>query len=412
MPLTAAEVLSAGINPPVQEMDVTPPHSSSPQTPSLESAKDVLLEALAGPKLASDTDMKLEANEVLTFQQEQRENVETETEAAGALLVLTGNNGKLSHNQVEHNRRLRAKQLFDELRQILPGGSDNGKFKDRNALLQIAVDVLRAAECKDEMGSEDEVKVESESNPSEPEVESRSGLYCEILAGGQAWEGLPDGDTKGDGEDGEKKLSHSEAEQRRRLMARNFYNELRNLLPGPDTERLDKNAILQRTIERLKEVAAAAADETTQKEVELQGGLAAVLSDKVNRTNLSQSPPDVVLGMLNLVASRSKHTSAALGTPPLRPKAIPVKPSSSTPTLTRAAHGGGGSDALPAMERLPAVQRVRKTALQTRKELPSPEPRRADGFDTTMADEDEELGNTHKRMHTEGHESGHLPHGV
>lgn len=97
MPLTAAEVLSAGLKPPGPEKTKTAP-TPTPLPPVTPSSADVLLEALAAPT-AGDQVMP-DAFERVVSGESQMDSGETEAEAAGALLVLTGTNGKLSHNQV------------------------------------------------------------------------------------------------------------------------------------------------------------------------------------------------------------------------------------------------------------------------------------------------------------------------
>ena len=51
----------------------------------------------------------------------------------------------------------------------------------------------------------------------------------------------------------EKRLSHKEVEQRRREKAKQYFDELRGLLPyGGDSAKFDKNAILHHSIELIK----------------------------------------------------------------------------------------------------------------------------------------------------------------
>eukprot|EP00287_Rhodomonas_sp_CCMP768_P008650 CAMPEP_0196736338 /NCGR_PEP_ID=MMETSP1091-20130531/14433_1 /TAXON_ID=302021 /ORGANISM="Rhodomonas sp., Strain CCMP768" /LENGTH=148 /DNA_ID=CAMNT_0042080051 /DNA_START=181 /DNA_END=623 /DNA_ORIENTATION=- len=67
---------------------------------------------------------------------------ETVATVAGALLGLQNENSRMSHKQVEQHRRLKAKQYFDELRCLVPGGTDSKN--DRNRVLQLAIDHLKA----------------------------------------------------------------------------------------------------------------------------------------------------------------------------------------------------------------------------------------------------------------------------
>ncbi|KAJ1481469.1 hypothetical protein T484DRAFT_1807314, partial [Baffinella frigidus] len=61
---------------------------------------------------------------------------------AGALLDLSGSDpSRMSHKQVEQHRRLKAKEHFDELRCLVPGGRD--AKNDRNRVLALALAHLK-----------------------------------------------------------------------------------------------------------------------------------------------------------------------------------------------------------------------------------------------------------------------------
>ena len=297
-PLTAAQVLAIGVGKNENHAAEGKVAVSEPQPLKPPLPFDPLTAALHGmPRLESI--VKTEAID--------------ESSAAGALLGLHGN--KLSHNQVEHNRRLKAKQLFDELKLLLPGGEDPLKVRDRNALLKMAVDVMKALQSyisKIESNMPDcsplhnDTKAESKENSgTDDEAHFRGpGNYSEVLAGlnqstaeQTAFAGM---EMELESGDQDRKLSHSEAEQRRRQIARNYYNELRAFLPGNDKDKLDKNAVLQRTIFCIKQAAAAAALSGNPPVEEHSHSEDDAMQPE---QGLSESPPDVVRGFLAMVAS-------------------------------------------------------------------------------------------------------------
>jgi len=310
-PLTAAQVLAIGVSKNEGLVAERTPFVSEPQPLKPPLPFDPLTAALHGmPKLESL--VKTEAID--------------ESSAAGALLGLHGN--KLSHNQVEHNRRLKAKQLFDELKLLLPGGEDPLKVRDRNALLKMAVDVMKALQSyvsKIESNMPEcsalhhETKTESKENSgTDDEAQFRTpGNYSEVLAGlnqsGAEQAAFAGMEMDLEGGDQDRKLSHSEAEQRRRQIARNYYNELRAFLPGNDKDKLDKNAVLQRTIFCIKQAAAAAAAAAQAGKSPLEDHSHSEDDTAMQPEHgLSESPPDVVRGFLAMVASGASYQARGL----------------------------------------------------------------------------------------------------
>jgi len=109
---------------------------------------------------------------------------------------------RLSHKQVEQYRRMKAKEYFDQLRDLLP----NKDIRcDRNKILQEAINFLK------------DVKGMKTSPWNSPEA-SESGLQFEMEDIEQEM-------------NSSKALSHNEVEQRRRQMAKQLFEELRALLP-------------------------------------------------------------------------------------------------------------------------------------------------------------------------------------
>eukprot|EP00284_Hemiselmis_tepida_P011090 CAMPEP_0174943630 /NCGR_PEP_ID=MMETSP1355-20121228/77132_1 /TAXON_ID=464990 /ORGANISM="Hemiselmis tepida, Strain CCMP443" /LENGTH=206 /DNA_ID=CAMNT_0016190887 /DNA_START=152 /DNA_END=768 /DNA_ORIENTATION=+ len=156
--------------------------------------------------------------------------------AINALLGLQNETPKLSHKQVEQQRRLTAKAHFEELRGLIPGGTD---FRhDQNGVLRITVECVRCL---------------LEGRPLPPPVgpQERSGS-----AASQADELMFEMDgLEAPKADPEAKLKHNETEQRRRSLARDYYNQLRSLLPGASECKPipDKNAVLAMTITFLRD---------------------------------------------------------------------------------------------------------------------------------------------------------------
>eukprot|EP00282_Hemiselmis_andersenii_P000782 CAMPEP_0114116398 /NCGR_PEP_ID=MMETSP0043_2-20121206/4476_1 /TAXON_ID=464988 /ORGANISM="Hemiselmis andersenii, Strain CCMP644" /LENGTH=299 /DNA_ID=CAMNT_0001208715 /DNA_START=294 /DNA_END=1190 /DNA_ORIENTATION=+ len=154
--------------------------------------------------------------------------------AINALLGLQNETPKLSHKQVEQQRRLTAKMYFEELRGIIPGGTDHRH--DQNGVLRITVDCVRAL-------TEDAPSPP----PAAPPERGSTGAHGDDLMfeidGLEAPKPEP-----------EAKLRHNETEQRRRSLAREYYNQLRALLPAASDCKPppDKNAVLAMTIEFLR----------------------------------------------------------------------------------------------------------------------------------------------------------------
>lgn len=162
------------------------------------------------------------------FPSDSTENVAT------ALLGLQGENTRMSHKQVEQHRRLKAKQYFDELRCLVPGGMDSKN--DRNRVLQLAIDHLKAV-----------LSGQATATPTIKEENAEKDEAARLSEEDTASEQLM---FEMDGVDG-RKLSHNEVEQRRRLQAKLLYEELRSLLPN--AAKFDKNTVLLSCIHILKQ---------------------------------------------------------------------------------------------------------------------------------------------------------------
>mmetsp|Transcript_70085 Transcript_70085/g.146136 ORF Transcript_70085/g.146136 Transcript_70085/m.146136 type:complete len:462 (-) Transcript_70085:21-1406(-) len=159
------------------------------------------------------------------------DSTETVATAAGTLLGLQNENTRMSHKQVEQHRRLKAKQYFDELRCLVPGGTDSKN--DRNRVLQLAIDHLKAV-LSGKVSASQVVKHET--------AEAEEALSGEDTSGELMFE-MEGVDSK--------KLSHNEVEQRRRMQAKMLYEELRSLLPN--ASKFDKNTVLLSCIHLLKQ---------------------------------------------------------------------------------------------------------------------------------------------------------------
>jgi len=317
MPLTAAEVLSGGILHGHDGGSVNSPSIASSASTSA-SPRDPMLNALVYPPVLNlpKQAMTITHGTKRLNEDSQHENSNTETAAAGALLDLTSTSAaKLSHNEVEHNRRVKAKQLFDDLRSLLPD-SEASRLKDRNAMLYVAIEVLKRKTVGGEAGA---VKVEEHcSNDESSEMETRSpGLYCDVLAGCGQWEGIPEKETaEATATSAKPKLSHSEAEQKRRLIARGYYNQMRALIPDGDVEKLDKNGILERAIEQLRRMRNGEdhkADTAATTEAADPPEPPGLTSKDFKNFNLSESPQDVVSGFINMIDSGNPGTQQRKG---------------------------------------------------------------------------------------------------
>mmetsp|Transcript_61773 Transcript_61773/g.147721 ORF Transcript_61773/g.147721 Transcript_61773/m.147721 type:complete len:313 (-) Transcript_61773:1327-2265(-) len=129
---------------------------------------------------------------------------------------------RMSHKQVEQFRRQKAKEYFEELRELLPNNTDHRC--DRNKILQEAITYVRelkgmkgGTSQDDEDGTNEDMQFEMEDV-----AESEGGA----------------------------KPSHNEVEQRRRLLAKQYFDELRSLLPN--AAKFDKNTVLVNTILLIK----------------------------------------------------------------------------------------------------------------------------------------------------------------
>lgn len=133
---------------------------------------------------------------------------------------------RMSHKQVEQHRRLKAKMYFDDLRSILPNVDVRS---DRNKVLAVAIDYI-----KDLQG----IPI-----PPGQRACERAGLRTDEDDDGLMF----------DMDDGQK-LSHNVVEQRRRHLAKGYFDELRALLPHPQAAKFDKNTVLQHTLILLRDI--------------------------------------------------------------------------------------------------------------------------------------------------------------
>jgi len=128
-----------------------------------------------------------------------------------------------SHKQVEQYRRMKAKEYFEDLRDLLPSSRDTRC--DRNRILQEAIEYVKELEGliapRDRSSGDDD-----------------DGLQFDMD------EEKRDEDTK--------HLSHNQVEQRRRQLAKSHFEDLRNLLP--DAGKFDKNTILLHTIQLIRKL--------------------------------------------------------------------------------------------------------------------------------------------------------------
>jgi hypothetical protein len=134
---------------------------------------------------------------------------------------------RMSHKQVEQHRRLKAKMYFDDLRSILPCVDVRS---DRNKVLAVAIDYI-----KDLQG----IPI-----PPGQRASERAGLRAD----NEDDEGL-----MFDMDDAQK-LSHNVVEQRRRHLAKGYFDELRALLPHTQAAKFDKNTVLQHTLILLRDI--------------------------------------------------------------------------------------------------------------------------------------------------------------
>jgi hypothetical protein len=128
---------------------------------------------------------------------------------------------RMSHKQVEQFRRQKAKEYFEELRELLPHTTDHRC--DRNKILQETISYVR------ELKGLSTVK-------SPEDDDSKNEMQFDM-------------DDVADSEPSAKP-SHNEVEQRRRLLAKQYFDELRGLLPN--AAKFDKNTVLVNTIQLIK----------------------------------------------------------------------------------------------------------------------------------------------------------------
>jgi len=131
-----------------------------------------------------------------------------------------GGSNRPSHKQVEQYRRMKAKEYFEELRDLLPASRDTKC--DRNRILQEAIEYVK--ELKGLTPPRDRTGGDLDDDGLQFDLEEDSGKKEE--------------DTK--------HLSHNQVEQRRRQLAKGHFEELRALLH--DAAKFDKNTILLHTI--------------------------------------------------------------------------------------------------------------------------------------------------------------------
>lgn len=177
---------------------------------------------------------------------------------------------RMSHKQVEQHRRMKAKQYFEELRAMLPHGVDSRS--DRNKVLSVAIDYLR--ELLGKTGTSTKTRSPTEFNHADDDDE----LMFEM--------------------DDAVKLSHNAVEQRRRHMARGYFDELRSLLPHAQAAKFDKNSVLLHTVALIRKLQAGFSTTSSDNEAEVVKG--AVKSSRLEAAfgsgdeEQSCSPNDVV----------------------------------------------------------------------------------------------------------------------
>ena len=154
--------------------------------------------------------------------------------AARALLGLQNEPVRTSRNRIEHRRRLTAKQYFERLRCLVPGGTD--PKCDRNRLLQIAIEHLKHL-----MGGELPAMSQSAASQKAQSEATSGDDTMEIDADGSADGSKVELESRED-----RKLSHYELDQRRRQQANKHYDEMRLLLPN--SSQFNKNAVLHHAI--------------------------------------------------------------------------------------------------------------------------------------------------------------------
>jgi hypothetical protein len=186
-----------------------------------------------------------------------------------------------SHKQVEQYRRMKAKEYFEELRDLLPSSRDTKC--DRNRILQEAIEYVKELKgltpprdrcgkrtLREEMDGWTPARglsTEAASEECRPAFDRRTSLlFLERQSNvhdALRWRHDRDskarkGDEDDDGmqfdmkEDAGRaiRLSHKQVERRRRQLAKSHFEELRALLH--DAARFDKNTILLHTIRLIR----------------------------------------------------------------------------------------------------------------------------------------------------------------
>lgn len=133
-----------------------------------------------------------------------------------------------SHKQVEQYRRMKAKEYFEELRDLLPSSRDTRC--DRNRILEEAITYVKELQGltppRDRPSGEDD----------------EDGLQFD----------MDEENNKKAMDEDMKHLSHNQVEQRRRQLAKSHFEELRTLLP--DASKYDKNTILLHIINLIRKL--------------------------------------------------------------------------------------------------------------------------------------------------------------
>jgi len=190
----------------------------------------------------------------------------------------------MSHKQVEQHRRMKAKQYFEELRAMLPSGVDSRS--DRNKVLSVSIDYLKELLGKG--------------------AGSRSSGTCS---------GADDDDGLMFEMDDAVKLSHNVVEQRRRHMARGYFDELRALLPHAQAAKFDKNTVLLHTVALIRQLQAGLSTASSDNEdghstkgSGERGHTKHLLSSSLDSGSLSNSPNDVVSFTVSNFSTRSRSS--------------------------------------------------------------------------------------------------------
>lgn len=188
--------------------------------------------------------------------------------AADALLAFQtlddeAPHSRMSHKQVEQHRRLKAKLYFEELRAMLPAVDARS---DRNKVLAVAIDHIK----------------ELQGIPIAP------GMRASERAGLRG--GDDDEDMMFEMDDAQK-MSHNVVEQRRRHLAKGYFDELRELFSHPQASKFDKNTVLEHTVSLIKRLQSRNGDWSDKGE-----------SSDSGADSLSHSPNDVTAFATNFFA--------------------------------------------------------------------------------------------------------------